>query len=318
MTLQVGDIIFKDVLNYTAPCSLDKYLKTWQANDAKGIFPHELFDRVEQICETETFPAYEKFYSMLKKTNVSREEYDAAKNLYDYHFNLPMDHPEKWWSMKNYLRHYNLLDVRPLVTAITNSFTAFTHHFKIDPYTHLSLPSLAFKAMFRLYDDVLPLSYSFGDDELRTLFRGSIIGGLTNVYHRHINLMDDTGPHNARFAPNGNKYTYVSFWDFNSMYLWSQYQQMPTTPGVEWIKNGTAFKKKVLSTDVSLGQLQWLNYVQQSELCLDADNNRIQIQHSFYRGEHQMGKYKCDGFFIKDGRKYFLEFNGKFTFEYRK
>ena len=214
--MAVGNVIFLDVLNYTAPCSLDKYLKTWQASEAKGIFPHERFNSIEQIEETTVFPAYEEFFSTLKNANVDRDEYERAKLLYNEHFNLPDEHPDKWHSMRDWLKHYNLLDVKPLVTAIENSFTAFTRHFSVDPYTHLSLPSLAFKAMFKMYDKKLPLSYSFGDDDLRKLFRGSIVGGLTNVYHRHINIEDDSGPHNARFAPNGDKFSYVSFWDFNS------------------------------------------------------------------------------------------------------
>ena len=313
---QCGEIIFKDVLNYTAPCNLDKYLRTWNATEVKSVFPHELFSSIEQVEKTTTFPAYEDFYSTLRNTNVDQGDYDQAKHLYNHHFNLPVGHPEKWSSMRDWLRHYNLLDVRPLVTAIENSFAAFTHHFYVDPYSNLSLPSLAFKAMFRMYDKNLPLSYSFGDDELRKLFRGSIVGGLTNVYHRHVNLEDDNGPRNARFAPNGNKFSYVSFWDFNSMYLWSQFQEMPTTQGVQWTKQGQTFKKSTLATDVSFGQLQWLNYLQESELCLDADNNRIQIEHAYHRGEYQVEEFRCDGYFMKDGKNFFLEYNGKTSLIY--
>ena len=32
---------FRDVLSYTSPCSLDKFLKQWDAPLAKGCFPHE-------------------------------------------------------------------------------------------------------------------------------------------------------------------------------------------------------------------------------------------------------------------------------------
>ena len=96
-----------------------------------------------------------------------------------------------------------------------------------------------------------------------------------------------------------------------SMYLWSQFRAMPTTPGVQWKKHGAGFKKKVLTPEVSLGQLQWINYVQQSDMCLDADNNRVQIEHAYFRGEHQVGMFKCDGYFEKNGQKFFLEYNGK-------
>ena len=40
MSLVVGSIVFRDVLNYTSPCSLDKFLKQWGATLHKSIFPH--------------------------------------------------------------------------------------------------------------------------------------------------------------------------------------------------------------------------------------------------------------------------------------
>ena len=40
MNVTIGNIAFRDILNYTAPCSLDKYLKQWNAPVGKSIFPH--------------------------------------------------------------------------------------------------------------------------------------------------------------------------------------------------------------------------------------------------------------------------------------
>ena len=31
---------FKDVLQYTVPCPLSKFLKQWKVPESKGIFPH--------------------------------------------------------------------------------------------------------------------------------------------------------------------------------------------------------------------------------------------------------------------------------------
>jgi len=41
---EVGEhdwIQFRDVLSYTSPCSLDRFLKQWNAPQAKGCFPYE-------------------------------------------------------------------------------------------------------------------------------------------------------------------------------------------------------------------------------------------------------------------------------------
>ena len=311
MTLQIGDLTFKDVLNYTAPSSLSKYLKQWGVKEEKGIFPYELYHRIEQIEAAEVFPTRDQFYSSLKKCTVSDEEYQAAKKLFDYRFNLPYGDRKRFRHMGDYLKHYNLLDTSPLVDAISNSFAAFRRHFGCDPITNLSLPSLAFSAMFNMYPDNYPLSYSTRIPELQQLYRKSIIGGLTTVAHRHINLENDDSPPSSRIAPNGEKYTYCSFWDFNSMYLWSQKQNMPTTPGIEWTKSQTFYNKKVLQPGVSLGQLQWINYLQQSDFALDKGGNRVTIEHAYFRGEKKVGQWFCDGYMEKDGIKFFLEYQGK-------
>ena len=37
-----GDVLlgFREVLQYTVPCPLSKFLKQWKVPEAKGIFPH--------------------------------------------------------------------------------------------------------------------------------------------------------------------------------------------------------------------------------------------------------------------------------------
>ena len=96
------------------------------------------------------------------------------------------------------------------------------------------------------------------------------------------------------------------------MYLWSQTQDMPLTPGLQWTKSGTTFQKSVMMSGVSLGQLQWINYVQESDLVLDDNGSRVQIEHAYFRGEKSLGGFTFDGYFEKNGIKFFLEFNGKF------
>ena len=96
------------------------------------------------------------------------------------------------------------------------------------------------------------------------------------------------------------------------MYLWSQTQDMPLTPGILWTKSGNKFNKAVMMDGVSLGQLQWIYTVQQSDFCI-SNGQRIQIDHAYHRGEHEENGFKFDGFFIKNGVKFFLEFNGELS-----
>ena len=65
-----------------------------------------------------------------------------------------------------------------------------------------------------------------------------------------------------------------------------------------------------MTTQCSFAQIQWLNYVQETDLCVDSSGNRIQIQHAYHRGEVKKDSFKLDGYFVKDGQEYFLEFLG--------
>ena len=40
MQVRIGQLVFKDILNFTSPCSLSKFLKQWNAPIGKSIFPH--------------------------------------------------------------------------------------------------------------------------------------------------------------------------------------------------------------------------------------------------------------------------------------
>ena len=306
ITLEVGDIIFKDILNYTSPCSLDKYLRQWQAPEAKGIFPHGHFNSIEEIRQTIDFPPQSAFFSTLKQCGPSDEDYNHAKSLYESKIR-----DGEWTNFSHYLKWYNCQDVGPLVTAIENSFSKFYDYFGIDPLTKLSLPSIAFQAMFGLFDKSLPYVASFTKNSTaRSLFRKRVDGGLSTCFHMDIDLMGDESPENARFAPNGDPFKSVFFVDFNSMYLWCQKQFLPLTPGIHWTLKGNKFHKKHMSTQISFKALQWLYMEQESNRCKDKYGNRVQMDHAYFHGEKTIFNAKVDGYAFIDGQHVIWEFNG--------
>ena len=138
-------VMLKDVLNYTSPMSLDKYLQTWNGSSEKSIFPYQHFKKIEELEETDEFPLKESFFNTLKNESVDDEAYDEAKQEFNRRKALPDDHPEKIFNFRCWLRLYNLLDCAPLVRAIETSFGKFYEYFGVDPMIHLSLPSIAFK-----------------------------------------------------------------------------------------------------------------------------------------------------------------------------
>ena len=95
------------------------------------------------------------------------------------------------------------------------------------------------------------------------------------------------------------------------MYLYAQQQELPCGPGIEWKVKGSSFVKSVMTSQVSFGQIQWLMAIQESDICVDSNGHRIQIQHAYFQGEKTLNTYKIDGYLNRDGVNVFFEFLGE-------
>lgn len=92
----------------------------------------------------------------------------------------------------------------------------------MDPSWHMTLPKFAQLAMFKFYSPTEPYCYSFWKPQadLRELVRKNLTGGLVNCFHRLVDLSGRPGmPHAAQFAPNGDKFTSLMFFDFNRIVI---------------------------------------------------------------------------------------------------
>lgn len=307
---------FNDTLNYSSPCNYSKYLKQWKVKEiGKSIFPYQLYSTVEELSAATEFPSRESFYSTLTKKEVSVEEYESAKKEYDGKKSLPDDNPNKMRSMLCWLRHYNLLDVGPLVKAMSNCFEAFFSNFGMDASQYLSLPTIACNALYKSYDQQCSYIHTFPNEwnHIRQLHRDNIIGGLVSCFHRYINLVDDSGPKNGRYAPNGDRFTHLIQLDFNSLYGCMQRKQLPTTPGVLWTRyTKTRLKKSVMCTDASLKAMQWLFYEQTTDESLKKrDGTKLIIHHKYHHGEKRIDGDLVDGYLqMEDGTIHIYEFLG--------
>ena len=90
-----------------------------------------------------------------------------------------------------------------------------------------------------------------------------------------------------------------------------QQKDLPTTPGILWTLKDNKFKKNIMMAGVSLGQLQWLSYLQHYDKTFkDKDGNLIQIEHAYFRGEHKINNYAVDGYVSMENGQIFLEYLG--------
>ena len=264
-----GSLHFKDLLNFTCPQSLDTYLKTWTSDCAKLLYPYTRFSSIEQIRNTIDFPAIEDFQNPLKP-EVDVNIYNACKDEYNLRLHLPSGHPEKWSNFEDYLKHYNLSDVKPASLALIKQFETYEQHFNACPNHFLGLPSFAKYAMFSMYKEDSPYIFTFPKDSDATqIFRSQIIGGLTNVYKRHVTL-DESEPaaYRAKYSKRGKKWKKLAFYDINAMYPSTYNRKFPTGVGFEWsVIYGDTFEKRLMTNKkISIESLEWLDYMQQERL----------------------------------------------------
>ena len=93
------------------------------------------------------------------------------------------------------------------------------------------------------------------------------------------------------------------------MYGWAQAQDMPTTFGIKWIKEGKWFKKSIMTSQTSFLAQQWLYWIQEQPVCYD-NGRKIQLEHKYHRGEMDFHCWFPDGYINKNGEHVFFEFLG--------
>ena len=262
----IGKLHFKDLINFTCPMSLDRYLKTWTSDCAKLVYPYEKFESIEEIRSQKEFPPISDFKSTLKG-DVDEDLYAKCKQEFDVHMSLPPGHPQKWYSFEDYLKFYNISDVKPASLAMITQFETYRENFGLYPNHFLGLPSFAKYAMFMMFDETCPNIFTFHKSSDATkVFREGIIGGLTNVYKRHVTL-DEKEPaaHRAKYSLRGNKWKKIAFFDINSMYPTTFKEKFPCGIGFEWTPtiNGRFTKKLMTGRKTSMESLEWLDYMQQ-------------------------------------------------------
>ena len=311
-SIRFKGLSFKDLQHFTIPISLDKYMSTWLKESHKLTYPYELFSSIEDVRNCTTFPSVDCFYSAIKGP-VDPDLYAKCKEIYEVNHNLPPTHENHWPNFESYLKFYNLSDVEPASRALLLQFKTYKENFGLSPMQFMGLPSFSRQAMLKSYDKSTSSIFTFFDKSTTDDFREQIIGGLTNVYHRHVTTQDEPDcAYSAKFNADGKKWAHISFYDVNAMYPSTFCNKFPCGIGFRWLKKGKYMVKSLMTTKkISIESIQWLDYVQRNdERLVNKAGKRVKLQFGWGSNEHKIGYYYVDGYAVVDEKQIIYEFDG--------
>jgi hypothetical protein len=233
MTFSIGDLKFLDTAQFMASTldTLVKKLKTKNLDKfenfnsmkqhfneeelelicQKGVYPYEYIDDLEKFKETE-LPPRKAFYSKLRLSGISKNEYKHAQNVYKKF---------KCDTFQDYHNLYLKSDVLLLSDVFENFRNNSIANYKLDPANFITAASYAWSCMLLKTGIELEL---ITDPKSLDIFERSKRGGLTFVGSKRYakaNNKDTIG-----YDPN-TKSTYLMYLDANNLYGWSMVQALP-------------------------------------------------------------------------------------------
>ena len=170
IAISTHKFLFLDMINYITPnSSYASYLKAYGIKEAKGIFPYEYITRLDRLEETK-LPPKSAFYSSLKNSNISDDEYEECKRIWKTY---------KMKTLKDYLVYYNNLDTKPFIDCIEVQSKIYSEEFGLDFLKDgFSIPGLTIKYLFKNYVQNTYFSLINNKNKnLHTLMRKNIVGG---------------------------------------------------------------------------------------------------------------------------------------------
>ena len=186
----------------------------------KGVYPYDYMDSIERFKENK-LPSKESFYSKLNNENISNEDYEHAKKVWDVF---------KMESMMDYHELYNKSDVLLLADVFENFRNICIRNYKLDPAHYYTAPGLSWDACLKMTNVKLDL---LTDVDMLLMVERGIRGGVSMV--------------SKRFSKANNKYMgdkfepsepskYIQYLDANNLYGAAMSMNLPTHD-FKWMNN---------------------------------------------------------------------------------
>ncbi|XP_078681482.1 uncharacterized protein LOC144916278 [Branchiostoma floridae x Branchiostoma belcheri] len=245
--------------------------------------------------EQTSLPPADAFYSKLRGTHISPEDYAHCQAVWE---ECGME------TMKDFLIWYNNKDVQPMLEAI-QKMVDFYKDLGLDMLKDgISVPGLTLKYLFKnLGSDTF---FTLPDnEEVYKLFKENIVGGPSIIFHRHhqkgVTMIREREMAGQSRLPKPCQK--VIGFDANALYLWAVGQQMPTEYYIRR-QAETGFVKEYSASSRGRMAKAWLDWV--------AHKYGIAIRHKFNNTEKRIGhrRIPVDGYCSQTGQ--IFQFHGCF------
>lgn len=282
-SFSLGNLVFKDSLQFLGQ-SLDDLSKTLKSDQfeitrsnyqdmsddkfklliKKGVYPYDYMDSFERFDETE-LPSKECFYSKLSCSDIGKDDYDHAVNVWDS-FNIK--------TLGEYSDMYLKTDVLILTDIFENFRKICKSNYGLDASHYYTAPGLAWNAMLKMTKVRLELLV---DIDEYNWFQNNIKGGISSSMKRYEKAnnkyMVDYNPLKA--------IVYIMYLDANNLYGWAMIQCLPLD-GYKYEKNLSKFTTEFIKNipdDGDIGYVLEVDLKYPEEL---RDKQELHDKHNSY------------------------------------
>ena len=187
----------------------------------KGVYPYDYVSSIERFSETQ-LPLKKDFYSKLYDENISDEDYQHAKQVWNIF---------KCKTIRDYHDLYLKTDVLLLADVFENFRKTCLKHYNLDPPHYFTSPGLAWDACLKETGQELKLLHDY---DMLMMFEKGTRGGITHISKRYAKA---NNKYMKDYDPNKQS-TYIQYLDANNLYGWAMSQSLPTH-GFKWMKEPT-------------------------------------------------------------------------------
>jgi hypothetical protein len=204
----------------------------------KGVFPYEWFDSPQKLKAT-ALPSKSKFYSALRDSSISEEDYQHALKVWKQF---------KCETFSDYMLLYCNLDVLLLTDSLESYREDCMNDFQLDPLYYYTAPGLSLSAALSMTGSKPELlmdvnQYCFYDKTC-----GGLRGGYSGACTRKIKA---NNPYMGKDFDPSKPTTYICDLDMNNLYGYAMMQYLPKS-NFHWGTDGTILNNPEEATKVIL------------------------------------------------------------------